>query len=434
MSRSLGNGSACLAALVAGFLLVACAEEDAGPQFATDPRPTRAPTEAVASPSAALLPTAESAATPVVTSVATPASFTDLLAVRGAASAVHVVSGNAVWSVSSGGEATQLFEASDGSTMIALDSSPDGQEVAILLEDESAGRPTSQVVIVDSAGSIVGQFDAPVGSSATPVPEGRGIAGSIDWSPQGDRVLAQLETGEVIEILVDGSEAPTTLDLDGAGGRVIEPAWSPTGQSIAFISESEADEMRSLRLLDIGTAEIRTVVTPIRGRLVVDFAWLPDGVSLLFTEGGGPGSAITGIDLWQVDASGENRELVASAGTVAPVARIAKLSPSPDGRSVAYAVLVPGAGSPTVDSVWVRSLASGIGFRIALPSVASVEEIWWTEEGLVVSVVTGPTAQGRPPTRALLQVNQDGSIGALWAAPAGAAPAAATPEGPAASP
>ncbi len=171
-------------------------------------------------------------------------------------------------------------------------------------------------------------------------------------------------------------------------------------------------------MLDTSTGEIYDRRDPAQGRLVVDFAWLPDGVSLLFTEGGVPGSAITGIDLWRVDANGENRALVASAGTVAPVARIANLSPSPDGRSVAYAVLVPGSAGPAVDSVWVRSLASGVGFRIPLPSVASVEDIWWTDEGLVVSVVTRGTAQGRPPTQALLQVKRDGSMAALWAAPA----------------
>src|SRR5215213_114024 len=96
MSRSRGNHSACLAALVAGCLLVACAEEDAGPQFATDPRPTRVPTVAAASASPALLATAES--------IATPASFTDLLAVRGAASSVYVVAGNGLWLVANEGE------------------------------------------------------------------------------------------------------------------------------------------------------------------------------------------------------------------------------------------------------------------------------------------------------------------------------------------
>src|SRR5215211_9210602 len=121
MSRFHANRSRCLAALLAGCLLVACAEEDAGPRFATDPRPTRAPTEAVAAASPALLPTAAA--------VATPASFTDLLAVRGAASVVHVVSGNSVWSISSDGEATQLFEAQNGSQILAIDPSPAGQEV-----------------------------------------------------------------------------------------------------------------------------------------------------------------------------------------------------------------------------------------------------------------------------------------------------------------
>src|SRR5918998_1535981 len=109
MSRFGGKCSACLTAVVAGFLLVACAEEDAGPQFATDPRPTRLPTEAVASPSPALLPTAAS--------IATPASFTDLLGVRGAVSAVYVASGSDVWSISSNADANRLFEAPDGATV-----------------------------------------------------------------------------------------------------------------------------------------------------------------------------------------------------------------------------------------------------------------------------------------------------------------------------
>ena len=420
MSRSRGNHSACLAALVAGCLLVACAEEDAGPQFATDPRPTRVPTVAAASASPALLPTAES--------IATPASFTDLLAVRGAASIVYVVAGNNLWLVPNDGEAVPLFEAPDGSTILAIDPSPDRQAVAILLEGDSGGRRTSQIVIVDATGSVVDRVDAPVGVTATPIAKRRGSEPAIDWSPQGDRVLAQLATGEVIEILTDGSDEPVLLDFDGAAGTVIGPAWSPTGKSIAFISESEDGDTRSLRLLDISSGEITTVVTPLTGHLVVDFAWLPDGVSLLFTEGGAPGSANTGIDLWRVAASGKNRALVVSAGTVAPVARVTNLSPSPDGRSVAYAVLVPGSGGPAVDSVWIRSLESGIGFRIALPSVASVQDIWWTEEGLVVSVVTKPTAQGRPPTQALLQAKRDGSISALWVAPSAVtAPAAATP-------
>src|SRR5919106_2998165 len=116
MSRTRYNRPAYLVALVAGLMLVACADEDTGPQFATDPRPTQPPTEAAASPSPALLPT--------TAPVATPASLTDLLGVRGAVSTVFVASGIDVWSISSLGEAVRLLTAPDGSTIHAIDPAP----------------------------------------------------------------------------------------------------------------------------------------------------------------------------------------------------------------------------------------------------------------------------------------------------------------------
>ena len=409
MSRSRKNWPAYLAALVAGLMLVACADEETGPQFATDPRPTQSPTEAAASLSPALLPTTQP--------VATPASLTDLLGVRGAVSTVFVASGTDVWSVSIAGEANPLYEAPNGSTIRALDPSPDAHQVALLLEPDAAEQRTRHVVIVAGAGSVVANTEIPASLQATPTDRDAEGRETINWSPQGGRVLVQIQSNDVFDIALDGNGAPTPLDFGGIAGRVIAPAWSPTGQSIAFISESEDEGIRSLNVLDTSSGEMRTLVMPLTGRLVVDFAWMPDGISLLFTEGGGPGSAITGIDLWRVDANGENRALVTSAGTVAPVARITNLSPSPDGRSVAYAVLVPGSRGPAVDSVWVRNLSSGVGFRIPLPSVASIQDIWWTDEGLVVSVISPGTAQGRPPTQALLQVKRDGSIAGLWAAP-----------------
>jgi WD40 repeat protein len=420
MRRSGNNWPAYLAALVASLLLVACAEEDAGPQFATDPRPTRPPTEIAASPSPSLLPTAES--------MATPTSLNDLLDSRGAASSVYEASSNEVWSISSNGEATRLFTAPSGSVIRAIDASPDAQQVAVLLDSAPAERNASQLILVDNSGSVVARVEPAGTASATPVTRAAERRQSVDWSPQGDKLLVQFESGDIVEVAADEDAEPIPLDFSGAAGGVIGPAWSPTGQSIAFIAERDDGKTRWLQMLDTTNGKITTVVTPLAERLVVDFAWLPDGVSLLFTEGGVPGSAISGIDLWQVDANGENRALVASAGTVAPVARIANLSPSPDGRSVAYSVLVPGSSGPVVDSVWVRSLASGVGFRVSLPSIASLEDIWWTNEGIVVSVVTRGTAQGRPPTQALLQVKRDGSMVALWAVPtAVATPTAATP-------
>jgi dipeptidyl aminopeptidase/acylaminoacyl peptidase len=415
MRRLRGISSARLAALLAGSLLVGCAEEGAGPQFASDPRPTRSRTEATGQATPALLPTTEAALSPVVE--ATPASLPDLLAVRGAVPRVFIALGDAVWSIASNGNADRLFDAPEGSSILAIDASPSAQQVAILLQASADGLPKSEVIVLDASGELLTRVAEVEGIAATPVAATVAGTQTIDWSPQGDRVLVSLPNGKIADLVVGEDIAPGALDVVAELGSTIDPRWSPTGETIAFISESSDGRSRSLMILDRSDGAISEVVTPGEGRLVVDFAWMPDGVSLLFTEGGEPGRAATGIDLWRVDADGQNRQLVVSAGTVAPVARIANLSPSPDGRSVAYSVLVPGPSGPLVDSVWVREYESGVGFRIPLPSVSSVEDIWWTDEGLILSVVTSGTPQSRQPTQALLQLRKDGSIAALWAAP-----------------
>jgi hypothetical protein len=78
---------------------------------------------------------------------------------------------------------------------------------------------------------------------------------------------------------------------------------------------------------------------------------------------------------------------------------------------------VPGDRSPRVDSVWVRDLASRVGFKIVLPTVASVDHVAWTDTGLAIAVTTTGAGRSGAPTTALLQVSGDGNVAALWAAP-----------------
>jgi hypothetical protein len=77
-------------------------------------------------------------------------------------------------------------------------------------------------------------------------------------------------------------------------------------------------------------------------------------------------------------------------------------------------VLVPGERAPSVDSVWVRDLASGQGIRLGLPSVRSVENIWWTSKGLAIATVADRRNQ---PVLAVLLVAPSGNVSALWAEP-----------------
>lgn len=407
MRRLTGFRTAAAIAIMTCLSLAGCADESAGPQFASDPIATRLPTSlpVIASP----------VPSPTVAVVATPASIGDLLATRGAVSRIFVSVGQAIWSVGSDGEAARVFQIPAGWRLVGFTPSPDASQVAALLRADAENAPAAKVVILSAAGQEIAQFDELVAGVATPVPAEPPVAEAIDWSPQGDRLLVSLGGGAIVILPVAGGAA-TTLDVDHDGERVIAPEWSPTGQSIAFIAVDPAGD-RTLSLLDVADGTVSEVVRSREGRIVVEFAWMPDGISLLFTEGGKPGAATTGVDLWRVHADGEARELVASAGTVAPVARITDVRPSPDGRSVAYAVLVPGASGPQIDSIWVRDLASRLGFKVTVPSVDEVDTIWWTDRGLALAVEASGAEANAPVAQALLQITRDGSIAVLWAAP-----------------
>jgi len=419
MRRIRGLRKPELLAFVATLALVACAEEATGPQFANEPAPTRPATERpiVATP----------VAPPTATAVATPASISALLQPRGAPTRVYFTANDAVWTASSGGAVARIMDPPQGVQVVAVDPAPDASKVAVLLR--TLGGSTD-VVIVDERGQETVRFrglHAPIG---TPAPTNDNPPETIDWSPQGDRLLVSFQQDGMISIDVQGTH--TVTPLGPTEGTAISPAWSPTGESVAYIAESPASQGRSLRLLKVSGGPSAEIAAPLEGGFIVDFAWMPDGISLLFTEGGQRGGAVTGVDLWRVAADGSGRALVASAGTVAPVARITKERPSPDGQSVAYIALIPGQSGPQVDSLWVRDLASRAGFRVELPPVGTIDRMWWTDRGLLV-LATTQSAAVHPSTAQLLRVNRDATVETLWTAPVprgtplAGTPAAGTP-------
>ncbi len=409
---------ACVFVLSLSLLLVACAEDEPGPQFATGPRPTQTPTPVVISTQSSPVATPQAA-------LATPASVADLLNVRGTVPRVFLAVDNGIWSISSQGEARRLFEAGGSATVLAIAPSPGADQVAVLVENKVRSLPRYEVLIIDEDGRVSARMKNQIVSPATPSPVDGELA-SVDWSPQGDRVLVAFRSGEILVFSLKDTEQPILLDARDDAAQIIEPAWSPTGESIAFIAVDNA-RVRSLRAISLADENAEVIVPAANGRMPIDFAWMPDGVSLLFTEGGQPGTPNSGIDLWRVSADGANRRLIVSAGTVAPVARVTEPRPSPDGRSVAYAVLVPGQAGPQVDSVWVRDLTSNIGFRIEIPPLEAINDLFWTDSGLLVAAEVQSSA-GRATVSELLKVDNDATTKVLWAAPVTVStPVAGTP-------
>ncbi|MFN8591406.1 MAG: hypothetical protein U0031_08095 [Thermomicrobiales bacterium] len=336
------------------------------------------------------------------------------------------MAGQNVWTSSADGDVQRVYTPGKAESILDIAAAPNGQQVAVLVEGATPAE-SLDVLVVDSAGTV--QQDIEVESQqAIATPVAAASAPGIDWSPQGDHLLVLLRDGNIVSATVGAANSPVPQTFKAAGEDIRSATWSPTGESIAYLAVVPASRSRTLVVESVVSGVSLPVVPPSDERSVVEFAWMPDGAALLFTEGSITGGAVSGVDLWRVAVDGTNRQLVASAGSVAPVARITVIRPSPDGRRVAYAVLVPGDDSPRFDSIWVRDLASRTGYEVATPSIAGVDEIWWMASGLLVLADEQPATPGGGSAPVLLHVPKDGVAEIVWRMPRPAGtPTAATP-------
>ena len=434
-----------LAVLVGG-----CVDDTdtSGPQFATDPRPTREPT----APVIVTQPPAAPTPSPVPRR-----PFAELVVPRGAPDRIYFTAGPELWTVDpEGASPSRVFSPAAGSTIAATSPSPSSDRVAVLVTDAGG---TGSVRIVAADGREVARFDAladrlgeggslasPVAGSPgplQPVPgvllatpaaaspaAGTAVPISVDWSPQGDQLLVGFDRGGPIAIPISGEGEVRTLVASEATQAVHGAAWSPTGEQVAFLTGEEERGYDRLAIADIGPAadSPRPLVTTPADRAVVDFAWLPDGRALLFTEGDATEAHATNTDLWRITTSGGKRTLVASAGSAAPVADVALVAPSPDGRAVAYTVEVPGDPAPVFHSLWIRDLAANQAYPVVLEPEAVVTELWWTSAGLVFRAADAGGGSGAgEATFGLYRVAADGTPQLILRAAVDAATPAATP-------
>jgi Tol biopolymer transport system component len=153
------------------------------------------------------------------------------------------------------GSAATEYELGDGLVPRGLiqdrpEVAPDGSRVALAVarldEFTSDSIPGGHVAILDLDSGQVTLLDH--------VPD----PSSFSWSPDGGRLAVTSPAGLVVVDTADGGAARSTLhqggDLDGA-------AWSPDGQTIAFVDHRSSDQRRPsvVVLLDVATGATRTV-------------------------------------------------------------------------------------------------------------------------------------------------------------------------------
>jgi Tol biopolymer transport system component len=230
--------------------------------------------------------------------------------------------GTGLYTITSGGSATKIPGTLPGDDHAAW--SPDGSRIAFM------GGSNFEVTVMNANGTGRRQL------TATPFAEEEPT-----WSPDGSRIAFAAkdpndDTKTDLEIWVinaDGSGL-TQLTNTANGVRDTDPAWSPDGDRIAFLSEGRADDRNSnIYVMDTNPATDDAInltpdrtTTPVYQHNDEDPAWSPDGTQIVYS---------TIHDVWKMNDDGtddgtDRRNLTGGSGGGAHPAW------SPDGSKIVY--------------------------------------------------------------------------------------------------
>ncbi len=168
-------------------------------------------------------------------------------------------------------------------------------------------------------------------------PRGIGAISSVTWSPEGGRIAFSGSDGGVSDLFVIDLASADVRRLTNDRYADLQPAWSPDGASLAFVSDrtmpddetvaAEGSDFQKLRyaplrlaLVDVATARVRVIPTFADAKhLSPNFS--PDGRSLLFVADPGGYS-----DIYRAELDGGR--LLQVTRTATGVSGIAATSPA----------------------------------------------------------------------------------------------------------
>lgn len=225
--------------------------------------------------------------------------------------------GPGLYTITPGGTATKVPGTSGGENHAAW--SPDGTRIAF----RSA---TNEIFVMNADGTGRRQLTNTPAAEQEPV-----------WSPDGSRIaFAKDASGtdattdlEIWAMNADGG-SPTQLTNTVQGARDTQPAWSPLGNQIAFVSEGRPEQTNSdIYVMDTNPATedasnlTDDTTTPVYQYNDEDPSWSPDGTQITYS---------TKIDVWKMNADGTGSKTNLTEGSGGG----AQPAWSPDGSRIAY--------------------------------------------------------------------------------------------------
>ncbi len=370
------------------LLLVACGEtanNEEDRRFANDPSQDDQTTEAVRE-------TTVPEATPTVKPLPSPEA---LLRSRGAPGTVYAILNDAIQSIqlSDSGTKAGTIRPPDGERFVAIDSSPSGDRVAaVTTSTESAARvPIVNLYVFDTAGTEVEVWTEVITQNPAPSTPTSTISGAadmdlmVDWGAQGNRIVVVSPDGQMVNATL-GADA-TTIPTPSGITAIRDVEWSPRGDRIAILGVGQ-DNVARIGLIDPAAAAPEFLpIAPIdeggEQEQIRSFSWLPDGSGVVYLSGTGDDIDAVGGQLFSVDLETMSQRLVATAGRGGPSATINDFSVSPDGKAVAYTIVLPDGGDWRFNSLWVRSLRDQRALEMPVGNVIEVNALWWVDRGLL---------------------------------------------------
>ena len=258
----------------------------------------------------------------------------------------------------------------------------------------AAWSPDGQWLVYAMQGSLWRQrVDGPVAEQLT---DSDGTDHQPDWSPDGERIVFVRYDGRAMELMLLDLDTRSVRALTFGGAVNVEPRWSPDGTRLVWVSTAGTGHflLHAAQLRD-ALAEIRTL-TPDRKSAVpryyygpfdhgINPAWTPDGKSIVFVSNREVAHG-TG-DLVRISADG--------AGVPEPIRREetnwqARPDVSPDGSRLVYASYLGGQWH----QLWLLPLSGGYPIPLTYGDFDNVGPRWSRDARHIalISNRTGPTS------------------------------------------